>query len=65
MSITYAELLERLNKMSPKQLSMEVVAYSGDIDNTLNVIGFSLNTDYEMGESIEGFPKTQTFLVLE
>lgn len=65
MTITYAELLERLNKMTAKQLAQEVVTYSGDIDDTIKVIGFSLNTDYEMGESLEGFPKTQTFLVLE
>jgi hypothetical protein len=51
--------------MTPKQLAMEVVTYSGDIDNTIKVTGFSLNTAYEMGESIEGFPTTQTFLVLE
>lgn len=65
MTITYAELLERLNKMTAKQLAQEVVTYSGDIDDTIKVIGFSLNTDYEMGESLEGFPTTQTFLVLE
>lgn len=64
MTITYAELLERLNKMTPKQLAMEVQTYSGDIDDTIPVIGFSLNTDYEMGESLEGFPTTQTFLIL-
>lgn len=65
MTITYAELLERLNKMTPKQLAQEVVTYSGDIDDTIRVIGFSINTDYEMGESMPGFPTTQTFLVLE
>lgn len=65
MTITYAELLERLNTMSAEQLAMNVVTYSGDIDDTIRVIGFSLNTDEEMGESMPGFDTTQTFLVLE
>lgn len=64
MNITYQQLLDRLNTMTPEQLAMGVQTYSGDIDDTISVIGFSLNTDEEMGESIEDFPTAQTFLVL-
>ncbi len=61
----YAELLDILKNMTPDQLADTVQAYSGDIDDTIKVIGVSENTDQEMGESIPNFSTTQIFLILE
>ena len=63
--MTYLELRDLLDGMSPTELAHEVVVYSGDIDDTIRVIGTSPNTDEAMGESMEGFATTQPFLVLE
>jgi hypothetical protein len=61
----YAELLEVLKNMTPDQLADNVQTYSGDIDDTIRVIGTSENSDLEMGESIESFQQNQLFLILE
>ena len=61
----YAELLEVLKNMTPDQLADRVQTYSGDIDDTIRVVGVSENSDAEMGESIPNFSTTQTFLILE
>ena len=61
----YAELLEVLKNMTPDQLADTVQAYSGDIDDTIKVIGTSPNDDYNMGDSLPNFSTTQTFLILE
>lgn len=63
--MTYLELRDHINGMTAKQLMMEVVTYSGDIDDTIRVIGTSLNTDDDMGGALDCFVETQTFLVLE
>jgi len=63
--MTYAELLEVLNNMTPAQLADTVQTYSGDIDDTIKVIGTSPNDDYNMGDALPNFSTTQVFLVLE
>ena len=63
--MTYAELLELLKKMTPDQLADTVQVYSGDIDETIRVIGTSANTDEDMGESLIEFSTSQLFLILE
>ena len=63
--MTYAELLELLKKMTHAQLADTVQVYSGDIDETIQVIGTSANTDEEMGESLIEFNTSQLFLILE
>ena len=63
--MTYKQLLKVLKKMSDSQLEETVQAYSGDIDDTMRVIGTSVNTNEEMGESLVGFSTTQLFLILE
>lgn len=63
--MTYQELYDLIAKMTPRQRGMAVVTYSGDIDAAIPVIGTSLNTEYAMGDSLPGYPTTQTFLVLE
>jgi len=61
----YAELLEVLQQMTPDQLADTVQTYSGDIDDTIKVIGTSANSDAYMGESLPNFSTTQLFLILE
>ena len=63
--MTYLELRDLLNAMSAKELMQPVVTYSGDIDDTIKVIGTSVNSDEEMGESMPTYPNDQFFLVLE
>ena len=60
----YAELLEVLKNMTPDQLADTVQAYSGDIDDTIRVIGTSENSDADAGESLPNFSTTQVFLLL-
>ena len=61
----YAELLEVLKNMTPDQLADTVQTYSGDIDDTIKVLGVSENSAAEMGESMPNFSTTQIFLILE
>ena len=61
----YAELLEVLKNMTPDQLADTVQTYSGDIDDTIKVIGTSTNDDYNMGDALPNFSTTQVFLILE
>jgi hypothetical protein len=65
ISITYRELQAMLNTLTPEQLDQSVVTYSGDIDDTISVIGFDVNSDEVMGESLDTFPATQMLLILE
>lgn len=65
ISITYRELQAMLNTLTPQQLDQPVVTYSGDIDDTIQVIGFDVNSDEVMGESLDTFPETQMLLILE
>jgi hypothetical protein len=62
--MNYAELLEILKTMKPDQLADPVYIYSGDIDDTIAVIGTAENNEY-MGEPLPNFRTTQVFLVLE
>jgi hypothetical protein len=61
----YAELLDILKNMTPDQLADTVQTYSGDIDDTIKVIGTSPNDDYNMGHALPNFSTTQIFLLLE
>jgi len=63
--MTYLELRNLLNTMSAQELDQPVVTYSGDIDDTIRVIGTSLNTDEIMGEQMLDYPEHQMFLDLE
>ena len=63
--MTYQELKNILSTMDPEQLQQPVVTYSGDIDDTIRVIGTSVNSDEAMGESLDTYPQEQFFLVLE
>lgn len=60
----YRELRDLLNTLTEAELNQRVTTYSGDIDDTIAVIGTSVNTDEAMGESLEGFEQDQLLLVL-
>jgi hypothetical protein len=60
----YAELLDILKNMTPDQLADTVQTYSGDIDDTIKVIGYAENNEY-MDEPLPNFRTTQVFLLLE
>ena len=61
----YAELLEVLKNMTPDQLADTVQTYSGDIDDTIKVLGTSENSPADMGIPMPNFSTTQIFLILE
>ena len=63
--MTYQELLEELQQMTPDQLANTVQTYSGDIDDTIKVIGTSENSPADMGIPMPNFSTTQMFLILE
>ena len=64
MTMTYRELLDRLNNMKDESLDQPVVTYSGDIDDTINVIDFHVNDAYNMGDPLETYPEDQFLLIL-
>lgn len=53
MNITYQELKEFLESLTPEQLAMNVSVYSGDIDEAMPVFATGFNTDEEMGEALD------------
>ena len=63
--MTYLELRDLLNSLSAQQLMQDVQTYSGDIDDTIKVLGTSENTPADMGIPMPNFSTTQLFLVLE
>ena len=63
--MTYQELLEELQQMTPDQLANTVHAYSGDIDEAIRVLGTSENSPADMGIPMPNFSTTQIFLILE
>jgi len=63
--MTYHELLEALQQMTPDQLANTVHAYSGDIDEAIRVLGTSENSPADMGIPMPNFSTTQIFLILE
>ena len=62
--MTYQELLEELQQMTPDQLANTVHAYSGDIDEAIRVLGTSENSPADMGIPMPNFSTTQIFLIL-
>ena len=53
MNITYRQLKEFLETLTPEQLAMNVSVYTGDLDETFPVFGTCFNTDEEMGEELD------------
>ena len=64
MQITYAELKEFIETLTPEQLSLPAMVYAGDVDDAMLVFGLSLNTAEAMGESLEGIPSEQPFMLI-
>jgi len=64
MQITYAELKEFIETLTPEQLALPAMVYAGDVDDAMTVFGTSFNSDEEMGESMEGIPVEQPFLLI-
>jgi hypothetical protein len=64
MKITYKELRKWLDDMTPKQLSMPVMVYAGDIDDAMLVFGVCTNSKDEMGQSLDGLEKTQPLMLI-
>ena len=62
MNITYAELLEFIQTLTPEQLAMPAMVYMGDVDDTEMVFGTCFNTDDEMGRSMDGISTEQPFM---
>jgi len=64
MHITYQELKELIDTLTPEQLALPVMVYAGDVDDAMPVFGTSFNTEEEMGESMEGIPEIQPFMLI-
>jgi hypothetical protein len=62
--MNYRELRDLLNTLTDAELDQNVITYSGDIDDTIAVIGTAVNTDEAMGEALEDFDTEQLLLVL-
>jgi hypothetical protein len=64
MQITYADLKDFLETLSPEQLSMPAMVYAGDVDDTMTVFATCFNSKAEMGESMDGIDPTQPFMLI-
>jgi hypothetical protein len=64
MQITYAELKEFIETLTPEQLALPAMVYAGDVDDAMNVFGTCFNSKEEMGESMEDIPVEQPFLLI-
>jgi hypothetical protein len=62
MQITYAELKDIINGLTPQQLRQPVMVYAADIDDAMPVFATCVNTDQVMGHSLDGLAKTQLLL---
>jgi hypothetical protein len=60
--MNYQQLLNRIKSMSKAQLTQEVKVYCGNIDDTIEVLGVIENTKQQMGESLKGYSKNQSFI---
>jgi hypothetical protein len=62
MHLTFKDLKDFLDTLTPEQLAMPATVYAGDVDDTMEIFGTCINTDDEMGESMEGYSTEQPFL---
>jgi hypothetical protein len=62
MTITFKDLKEFLDTLTPEQLAMPATVYAGDVDDAMEIFGTCFNSEEEMGESLKGYPTTQPFL---
>jgi len=53
MNMTYLQLREFLDTLTPEQLNCNVSLYTGDTDEAYPVLGACFNTDEEMGEELD------------
>jgi len=60
--ITYQELRDFLHTLTDEQLAQPATVYAGDVDDAIPVFGTCVNTDDEMGESMEGYSTDQVFM---
>ena len=64
MQITYQELKEFIETLTPEQLALPAMVYAGDVDDDMKIFGTSFNSEEEMGESLEGITTEQPFLLI-
>jgi hypothetical protein len=62
MNITYAQLLEFIQTLTPEQLAMPAMVYAGEVDDTMMVFATCFNTNEEMGASMQGISTDQPFM---
>ena len=64
MQITYAELKEFIETLTPEQLTLPAMVYAGDVDDAMNIFGTCFKSPEEMGESMPDIPVEQPFLLI-
>ena len=62
MTVTFKDLKEFLDTLTPEQLDMPATVYAGDVDDAMEIFSTCFNSEEEMGESIEIYPTMQPFL---
>jgi hypothetical protein len=62
MHITYQELKDFLETLTPQQLAMPAMVYAGDVDDAMVVFATCFNSEEEMGESMEDIDVNQPFM---
>jgi hypothetical protein len=62
MHITYQELKDFLETLTPQQLAMPAMVYAGDVDDAMVVFSTCFNSEEEMGESMDGIDVNQPFM---
>lgn len=53
MTLTYQQLRDWLDTLTPAQMSCNVSVYAGDIDEAMPAFAVGFNTDEEMGGALD------------
>jgi hypothetical protein len=64
MQITYQDVKEFIETLTPEQRALPARVYAGDIDDAIPVSGTAFNTPRDMGESLAGYPEIQPFMLI-
>jgi len=63
MQITYQELKEFIDTLTPEQLALPAMVYAG-VDDAIVVFSVCFNSPEDMVISMDGIPEDQPFIVI-
>lgn len=64
MNLTYQQLRDWLDTLTPEQMACNVSVYAGDIDEAIPVFAVGFNTDEEMGEALDSLDPNHPIILI-